>query len=177
MIGAALLAGRAVLSEVAAELSSLHVDLLVLSAAACLVADAKGAPSAAVDILVGRSPEGIPCAYCEGDANVMIARCLALLPEEHRERAINAVVSRIPGVPPMVSLDLAASLLCLAIPNGAPVLAQDLQVWQRRALEAIRDYSPWTVHDASFANMSELARGYGLPALKQEFADWLAHTV
>jgi hypothetical protein len=104
----------------------------------------------------------------------VVSRALETLPERHHERAVEAIATQLVTAVPMARLDMVATLLRIALPDGPPEHARDLQVAQRRALEAIRDHAPWVVGGGTFGNMSSLARSAGIGGSRDELARYLA---
>src|SRR5262249_31342641 len=125
-----------------------------------------------VDALFDDAPDAW-CAFADGDLPTAVGRAIALLPDRHRERAVDAVCAKLKLAPSNARLDLTGSLLRLAVPGGAPEKASELGVAARKAVEHVRDYAPFMIGNAHFANMSELARGFRLPDSKDALASWL----
>lgn len=109
-----------------------------------------------------------------GTLTQLVGRCLALLPDNHRDRAIDAIALQHRAASPLERVSLTASLLALAF-NGqrAPRLASDLTAPQRRAVEAIREYGAFMIEGAHFANYGLLIRGAGLPDSAVGLGRWL----
>lgn len=146
------------------------------AACAAVLADPSRASAAAVALLT--APLGDAADVRSAHASSMtrlVGRCLSLVPEAYRDRAIDAIALQHQRANPLERLSLSASLLRLAF-NGqrAPASSRDLTASQRRAVEAIRDYGAFRVHKSSFANYCGMVRHAGLPDSADALGKWLS---
>jgi len=109
-----------------------------------------------------------------GSLTRLVGRSLARLPDEHRERAIDAIALQHRAANPLERVSLTASLLGLAFHGQrAPASAADLTPLQRRAIEAIRDYGGFMIGNAHFSNYCLMVRDWGLPDSQEGLRNWL----
>lgn len=146
------------------------------AACAAVLADPSRASAASIALLTAPLSDvaEVRSAHA-GSMTQLVGRCLALVPEPDRDRAIDAVALQHRQATPLERVSLTASLLSLAF-NGqrAPASSTDLTASQRRAVETIRDYGAFLIDNAHFANYSGLVRDWGLPDSADGLAKWLS---
>ncbi len=176
VISLAQLTGADALREAEALLDTAEERSVAIGAAcAAVLADPNRASARALALLTAPlGDEAEVRSHHAGSLTQLVGRCLALVPEAERDRAIEAIALQHREASPFERVSLTASLLSLAFKGErAPASAADLTASQRRVVEAIRDHGAFTVKEAIFANYCLLVRGSGLPDSAEGLRRWL----
>lgn len=175
VVSLAQLAGAGAL-EVAERLVAADDRAVAIEAAcAAVLADANRASNEAITILTSPIDDVAETRSVHaGSVTQLVGRCLARLPDHHRERAIDAIARQHRGATPLERVSLTASLLSVAFQRlPAPPSAGELTPLQRRAVDAIHDYGEFTIDHARFADYLLLLRDWGLPDSREALRAWL----
>ena len=148
----------------------------IQAACAAVIADPSRASVQAISLMTAPLGDAAETRSVHADSlTQLVGRCLTFLPNQHRERAMEAIALQHRDATPLERVSLSASLLSLAFQGQRPpASAADLTPPQRRALEAIRDYGGFMINNAHFTNYSLMLRDFGLPESRGALETWLA---
>lgn len=145
------------------------------AACAAVLADPDHASSEAITLLTTPFDDVASTTSAHaGSLKQLVGCCLARLPDEHRERAIDAIAHQHREASAMEKVSLSGNLLWLAFGDqAAPAVASALTPLQRRALETIREWGAFSLDRGEFVDYSALLRDRGLPHKKSTLGNWL----
>ncbi|MFF0155722.1 HEAT repeat domain-containing protein [Micromonospora sp. NPDC005203] len=115
--------------------------------------------------------------FLDGDRGRYTALALRQLGPQHEDRALDALLDRLPTVTGEQSLTVLGVALRLAFPDGpkaagTPVAA--LPTRQRRLAEVLgRSTEPWLIDGQEFGNVTMLVGHYGLPRSREAMLTYL----